>query len=146
MFFGILSGKKKTNDNNKQANNSDSNRYYHYENASSPITSKNSFNTPENTLEQNHQREPHSTEEKSSDNKAYTIPAEDNCYSYYTTNTQQTESKTARLMALIGEAIQKWAEEYHMESMPKSIVFGQALDAMRAMEPMFKNNQTEHKR
>ncbi len=44
------------------------------------------------------------------------------------------DSKMARLMELIGGAIEDWAAEYHMENLPKKIVFEQALDAMRIME------------
>lgn len=44
------------------------------------------------------------------------------------------DSKMARLMELIGSAIEDWAAEYHLENLPKKIVFEQALDAMRIME------------
>ena len=46
----------------------------------------------------------------------------------------QPDSKMARLMDLIGDAIEGWAVEYHLENMPKKIIFEQALDAMRAIE------------
>jgi len=45
-----------------------------------------------------------------------------------------TDSKTARLMELISLAIENWAREYHLENMPKKIIFEQALDAMRVIE------------
>lgn len=44
------------------------------------------------------------------------------------------DSKMARLMELIGGAIEDWAAEYHLENLPKKVVFKQALDAMRIME------------
>ena len=40
----------------------------------------------------------------------------------------------ARLMELIGCAIENWAAEYHLENLPKKVVFEQVLDAMRAIE------------
>ena len=49
------------------------------------------------------------------------------------------DNKTARLMELIGSAIEQWASEYHMERLPKKIVFEQALDAMRTIEPLITN-------
>lgn len=44
------------------------------------------------------------------------------------------DSKMARLMELIGSAIEVWATEYQLENLPKKIIFEQALDAMRAIE------------
>lgn len=44
------------------------------------------------------------------------------------------DSKTARLMELIGYAIDTWALEYHLENLPKKIVFEQALDVMQIIE------------
>jgi|GEM_PF-4268526 hypothetical protein len=37
------------------------------------------------------------------------------------------------LMRLIGEAIEIWARDYHMENMDKRIILGQALSGMNAM-------------
>mgnify|MGYP004731919263 CR=1 FL=1 len=45
-----------------------------------------------------------------------------------------SDIKIARLMELIGYAIEEWAVEYHLENLPKKILFEQALDAMRAIE------------
>lgn len=53
------------------------------------------------------------------------------------TYSRQGDNKTARLMELIGSAIEEWQTEFHLESLPKGIVFQQALDAMQAMEPLF---------
>lgn len=55
--------------------------------------------------------------------------------------TNQPDSKMARLMELIGHAIDDWAVEYHMENLPKKIVFDQAFDAMRAIETMMNNRE-----
>lgn len=44
------------------------------------------------------------------------------------------DSKMARLMELIGRAMEEWAAEYHMENLPKRIIFEQALDAMHTIE------------
>lgn len=46
------------------------------------------------------------------------------------------DCKTARLMELIGHAIEEWAVEYNLEHLPKKIVFQQALDAMHAIDIM----------
>jgi len=51
-----------------------------------------------------------------------------------------TDGKTARLMALVGQAIETWAAEYHLENMPKKIVFQQAFDAMRTIELLSENS------
>lgn len=55
---------------------------------------------------------------------------------YYTPNRpiNQLDSKMARLMELISCAIEDWAVEYHLENLPKKIVFEQALDAMKAID------------
>ncbi len=45
-----------------------------------------------------------------------------------------SDSKMARLMELIGGAIEDWATEYHLENLPKKIVLEQALDAMEIMK------------
>lgn len=50
-----------------------------------------------------------------------------------------SDDKTARLMQLISFAIEEWAKEYHLENMPKKIIFEQALDAMRAIEITWNN-------
>ena len=49
------------------------------------------------------------------------------------------DNKTARLMQLIGSAIDEWAREYHMENLPKKIIFEQAFDAMRVFEYSMKS-------
>ena len=51
------------------------------------------------------------------------------------------DRKMARLMELIGYAIERWAAEYHLENLPKKIVFEQALDAMRAIELAMNNTE-----
>lgn len=53
---------------------------------------------------------------------------------YQTQSINPPDSKMARLMELISCAIEDWAVEYHLENLPKKIVFEQALDAMRAIE------------
>lgn len=64
-----------------------------------------------------------------------------NSYSYETQaeTISHPDSKMARLMELIGCAIENWAAEYHLENLPKKIVFEQALDAMRAIELAINN-------
>ena len=52
------------------------------------------------------------------------------------------DNKTARLMQLIGSAIDKWAAEYHMENLPKKIIFEQAFDAMRVFEYSMNNTDS----
>lgn len=42
----------------------------------------------------------------------------------------QVDNKTARLMTLIGEAVEKWSMEYGLENLPKKIIWGQVFDAM----------------
>ena len=44
------------------------------------------------------------------------------------------DCQNARLIELVGNAIDKWASEYHLENIPKNIVYEQALDALRIME------------
>lgn len=58
----------------------------------------------------------------------------DSAYETSTQSVNHIDSKMARLMELIGCAIKEWAVEYHLENLPKRIVFEQALDAMRAIE------------
>ena len=53
-----------------------------------------------------------------------------------------SNSKLARLMELIGFAIDSWAKEYHLENMPKKIIFEQAFDAMNAIERTINNKET----
>ena len=55
-----------------------------------------------------------------------------------TKSKSQDSDKTARLMTLIGKAIETWAKEYNMERLPRDIIFTQAMDAMKAMEPLAK--------
>lgn len=43
-----------------------------------------------------------------------------------------TGDKSADLMILIGKAISEWERMYHMQGMPKKVVFGQALALMTA--------------
>lgn len=51
---------------------------------------------------------------------------------------ESSDSKITRLMELIGCAIEDWAVEYHMENLPKDIVFQQAFDAMQSIEQIMK--------
>lgn len=44
------------------------------------------------------------------------------------------DCRNARLIELVGQAIDKWASEYHLENIPKNIVYEQALDTLRIME------------
>lgn len=44
-----------------------------------------------------------------------------------------------RLIELISCAIEDWAKEYHLENLPKKIIFEQALDAMKALEIVINN-------
>lgn len=60
-------------------------------------------------------------------------------------NYQPEDIKSARLMQLVGNAIEEWAEEFHLEKMPKKIIFEQALDALQVMEPMFFDNNSSNK-
>lgn len=53
----------------------------------------------------------------------------------------QSDNKMARLMELIGHAMEEWAVEYNLENMPKKIIFEQALDAMRAIELTINNKE-----
>lgn len=39
-----------------------------------------------------------------------------------------------RLVTLIEQALNQWSVEYHMEKVPKRIIFEQALDVMRALD------------
>ena len=66
-----------------------------------------------------------------------------NTYTYETQaeTISHPDSKMARLMELIGCAIENWAAEYHLENLPKKIVFEQALDAMRAIELAMNNTE-----
>ena len=43
-----------------------------------------------------------------------------------------TGDKSADLMILIGKALDEWAKMYHLQGMPKKVVFGQALALMTA--------------
>lgn len=64
--------------------------------------------------------------------------------SAYETSTQpinMQDSKMVRLMELIGCAIEDWAKEYHLENLPKKIIFEQALDAMRAIEQVMNSQE-----
>lgn len=49
------------------------------------------------------------------------------------------DDKIARLMELIGCAIEDWTKEYNMENLPKKIIFEQVLDAMHAIEIAMKS-------
>ena len=51
------------------------------------------------------------------------------------------DRKTVRLMELIGCAIEDWATEFHLENLPKRIVFEQVLDAMRTIELAINNKE-----
>lgn len=51
-----------------------------------------------------------------------------------------SDGKMNRLMELIGYAINEWAVEYHLENMPKKVIFEQALDVMYAMELAMNNH------
>lgn len=50
--------------------------------------------------------------------------------------------KMARLMELIGYAIEEWSLEYHLENLPKKILFEQALEAMEAIEISMHNTES----
>lgn len=50
------------------------------------------------------------------------------------------DNKTVKLIELICAAIKEWAIEYHLENVPKKIIFEQALDAMRSIELTINNN------
>lgn len=41
------------------------------------------------------------------------------------------------LMSLVGKAIDEWAKLYHMENLPRKIVFQQALTILNAMDELF---------
>lgn len=48
---------------------------------------------------------------------------------------------TQDLMRLIGSAIEEWAKMYHLENLPKEIVFQQALAALNAMNKLFESRK-----
>lgn len=50
------------------------------------------------------------------------------------------DTKMIRLIELISCAIEDWAKEYHLENLPKKIIFEQALDAMKALEIAINNS------
>lgn len=57
-----------------------------------------------------------------------------------TNNTQpEIDNKLARLMELINYAIEEWAIEFHMEMLPKKVIFEQAFDALSAIEKEINN-------
>lgn len=51
------------------------------------------------------------------------------------------DDRIARLMELIGYAIEEWAKEYNMENLPKKIIFEQVLDAMHTLEIAINNTK-----
>jgi hypothetical protein len=53
------------------------------------------------------------------------------------------DSKMGRLMELMGSAIEMWAKEYHLENMPKRVIFEQALDAMHIVEQTFNGEKSD---
>lgn len=64
-----------------------------------------------------------------------------NTYESESQSVNHTDIKIVRLMELIGCAIEEWAIEYHLEKLPKKILFEQALDAMRAIEISMDNTE-----
>lgn len=60
-------------------------------------------------------------------------------------NCTQTENlsgdMTQDLMQLIGSAIEEWSRIYHLENLPKEIIFQQALAALNAMNKLFESKK-----
>lgn len=52
------------------------------------------------------------------------------------------DDKIVRLMELINYAIDAWTVEYHLENLPKKIIFEQALDVMQIIETSMNNNES----
>lgn len=50
----------------------------------------------------------------------------------------EADEKTQRLMELIENALDVWAKEYHLERVPKRIIFEQAIDIMHVIEEKLK--------
>jgi len=73
--------------------------------------------------------------------KAHYVDIDSQLTAVATATPVQIDSKMARLMELMGSAIEMWAEEYHLENMPKQIIFGQALDAMHIVEQTFNSEK-----
>ena len=48
---------------------------------------------------------------------------------------------TQDLMQLIGSAIEEWSKIYHLENLPKEIIFQQALAALNAMNKLFESKK-----
>lgn len=136
-LYRLIARKEKSND-CKQADKTESTKEDQDKNTKTATGNGESKNMSENAQDQK--------ETCNAEQQHYEKKMSDEGENYNNKNGQQAESKTARLMTLIGNAIEEWAKEYHMESMPKSIIFSQALDAMRAMEPLFKYNQNEHRK
>lgn len=57
------------------------------------------------------------------------------------TDIRHIDSKMARLMELIGWAIYEWSLEYHLENLPKKIIFEQVFDALHAIELNFSSKE-----
>lgn len=88
-------------------------------------------------------------------NNVYQIPIQPNMQdnenvknSVHESSTQPINNfncKMNRLMELVGIAIETWAKEYHMENLPKRILFEQALDAMQTIELAVNSKNTNRK-
>lgn len=59
------------------------------------------------------------------------------------TATESSGDMTQDLMRLIGSAIEEWSKMYHLENLPKQIVFQQALSALNAMNKIFESTGKE---
>ena len=49
------------------------------------------------------------------------------------------DNKMARLLELFGYAIDVWKKEFHLENLPKEIVFEQVFDVMQILESAIKH-------
>lgn len=59
------------------------------------------------------------------------------------TANESSGDMTQDLMRLIGSAIEQWSNMYHLENLPKKIVFQQALSAMNAMNKILESTDKE---
>lgn len=49
----------------------------------------------------------------------------------------EKDDMTMDLMKMVGGAIEQWSKKYHMENLPKKIIFKQALTIMNGMEQLW---------
>lgn len=49
----------------------------------------------------------------------------------------ETDDMSKDLMVMVGNAIEQWSRKYHMENVPKKILFKQALTIMNGLEQLW---------